>query len=163
MDADGTMSTLPHVHPTVVHMLIDAAIRAPQREALVFAGERLNYTEYLRCVIGFAQELGGYGVAGGRVALVMRNSVDLCIAMFAIHMAGAQATPLNPIYTEHELEPMLGDADVTVLLCDHDVSDIGRPEGGGDPGRPLAEAAEQVVQVADQLRHLLEAFLEMIR
>jgi len=116
------VSDLPYIHPTVVHMLIDAAAHAPQGEALVSAGERLTYSEYLRCVIGFAEELKTYNVAGGRVALVMRNSIDICIAMFAIHMAGAQATPLNPIYTEHELEPMLGDADVTVLLYDHDIS-----------------------------------------
>ncbi len=115
------MNDLPFIHQTVVHMLIDAAARAPQREALVLGRERLTYEEYLRCVIGFAQELSGYGVAGGRVALVMRNSVDLCIAMFAIHMAGAQATPLNPIYTEHELQPMLEDTAAKVLICDHDV------------------------------------------
>jgi long-chain acyl-CoA synthetase len=104
-------------------MLIDAASRAPQREALVFAGERLTYDEYLRCVIGFADELGRFGVADGRVALVMRNSVDSCIAMFAIHMARAQATPLNPIYTEHELTPMLQDTAATVLIYDHELRD----------------------------------------
>src|SRR3990172_9144806 len=115
------MNDLPFIHQTVVHMLIDAAAKAPRREALVSAGERLTYEEYLRCVIGFAHELSSYGVTAGRVALVMRNSVDLCIAMFAIHMAGAQATPLNPIYTEHELQPMLEDTAATVLICDHDV------------------------------------------
>ncbi len=148
------MNDLPHVYPTVVHMLIDAAAQAPQREALVCGGERLNYAEYLRCVIGFAEELSGYGVSGERVALVMRNSVDICIAMFAIHMAGAQATPLNPIYTEHELKPMLEDTAATVLIYDHDVAEtMERVTGaltiphcieiGGKDGRHLTEWREK--------------------
>jgi hypothetical protein len=32
---------------------------------------------------------------------VMANSVDICIAMFAVHAARAQVVPLNPIYTTH--------------------------------------------------------------
>ncbi len=39
------MTELPHVYPTVVHMLAAAAQLAPQREALVCEGERLSYNE----------------------------------------------------------------------------------------------------------------------
>ncbi len=101
---------LPHVYPTVVHTLADAAERAPQREALVCEDERLNYQEYLRCVAGFARELIGFGASGGRVAVVLGNSIDICIAMFAIHAARAQAVPLNPAYTERELRLIFEDA-----------------------------------------------------
>ena len=101
---------LPHVYPTVVHTLADAAERAPQREALVCEDERLNYQEYLRCVAGFARELIGFGASGGRVAVVLGNSIDICIAMFAIHAARAQAVPLNPAYTERELCLIFEDA-----------------------------------------------------
>ncbi|MBM5810894.1 MAG: long-chain fatty acid--CoA ligase [Gammaproteobacteria bacterium] len=116
------MPDLPRDYPTVVHMLLDAAARAPDREALVCGEDRLSYTEYLRCVAGLAQELDERGARGGRVALVMGNSVDICIASFAVHMAGAQLTPLNPLYTENELGPMLDDADVSVLIHDDAVS-----------------------------------------
>jgi long-chain acyl-CoA synthetase len=115
------MTDLPYVHPTVVHMLIDAAAKAPDREALVYGEDRLNYREYLRCVTAFGNELGTHGAAGGRVALVMRNSSDLCIALFAVHMAGAQATPLNPVYTDNELRPMLEDTAPQVLIADTEV------------------------------------------
>ena len=37
---------MPFVHSTVVHMLADAARRASEREALVWAGERLSYVEF---------------------------------------------------------------------------------------------------------------------
>jgi len=44
---------LPHVFPTVVHMLADAAARAGEHRAgLRRAG--LSYAQYLRCVAGFA-------------------------------------------------------------------------------------------------------------
>ncbi|MBL8661269.1 MAG: AMP-binding protein [Candidatus Odyssella sp.] len=101
---------LPRVFPTVVHMLGEAAARAPRREALAMGGERLTYEEYARCAAGLAAELKALGAAGQRVAFVLGNSPDICIAYFGAHAAGAQAVPLNPLYTARELEQMLGDA-----------------------------------------------------
>ena len=104
--------------PSVVHMLIDAAEKAPGNEASVCLGDRLNYRAYLNCVLGFAEELQELGVDGERIALVMGNSADICIAMFAGHMARAQIVPMNPMYTENELRPMFIDADVKVVIYD---------------------------------------------
>ena len=104
--------------PTVVHMLIDAADSAPENEALVCLGERINYQDYLNCVIEFCDELSRLGVENERVAMVMGNSNDICIAMFAAHMARAQIVPMNPMYTASELRPMLVDAEVKVILYD---------------------------------------------
>jgi len=108
----------PGLFPSVVHMLIDAAEKAPDREAVACLGEKLNYRSYLNCVIGFQNELSQLGVRHERVALVMSNSLDICIAMFGAHMAGAQIAPMNPMYTENELRPMLVDADLKVILYD---------------------------------------------
>ncbi len=112
------MTTLPHIHPTVVHMLAAAAERWPDREALVCGSDRLSYKQYFVAVTEFAAELRELGAAGERVALLMGNSVDICIAMFAIHTAGAQAVPLNPLYTASELQPILADTQAHVLLHD---------------------------------------------
>jgi long-chain acyl-CoA synthetase len=106
------------LYPTVVHMLIDAATIAPEQEALVAGDERLNYRQFLNCTIGFSEELKQLGVSNERVALVMGNSIDICIAMFAAHMALNQIVPINPMYTEHELKPMLVDAEVKCLIYD---------------------------------------------
>ena len=115
---------LPKVFPTVVHMLIDAAESRPRHEALVLGEERLDYEEYLRCVIGFSLELGKLNLGGQRVAMVMGNSIDICIAMFAIHMAKAVAVPLNPVYTKRELLPMLEDAEAAAILYDEDIDEM---------------------------------------
>ncbi|NQU63473.1 MAG: AMP-binding protein [SAR324 cluster bacterium] len=121
------MTVLPRVHETVVHMLFDAAIQNPGGTALVFEKRRLLYDEYLRCVGGFAHELTGLGVRGGRVALICGNSIEMAIAMFAIHAAGAQAVPINPIYTARELTHILSDADPAVVIVDESKSDIVDP------------------------------------
>lgn len=118
------MSPLPKVHPTVVHMLAHAARKVPQREALVCSGERLSYVQYLRCVAWFADELVSLGARGKRVGLVLGNSADICIAMFAVHAAGAQVVPCNPMYTERELRGILTDADVHTLIHDEDKTAI---------------------------------------
>ena len=111
-------SDLPVVFPSVVHALVDAAAKSPGQEALVMGEERLNYREYLRCVAGFSRELETLGLNGCRVALLMGNSIDVCIAMFAIHAARAEAVPLNPVYTARELLPMLEDAEVAAIIYD---------------------------------------------
>ncbi len=108
---------LPNVFPTVVHMLADTTAAAPQQPALICGEDLLTYTEYLRCVAGFAGELSGLGVAGKRVAVLLPNSVDIAIANFAIHAARAQLVPLNPGYTPRELEELFFDATPVVLVC----------------------------------------------
>lgn len=113
---------LPHVFPTVVHMLADAAAVSPQATALVCGERRLTYAEYLSCVAGFARELIEYGASGSRVALVCANSLDLPIAMFGAHAAGAQAVPVNPTYTERELRYILTDADPVAIVYDVEVA-----------------------------------------
>lgn len=123
----ATIADLPHVYPTVVHMLADTAARSPHADALVCAGKRLSYAQYLRCVAGFASELIDHGGRGSRVALVCGNSLDMPIAMFAAHAAGAQAVPINPAYTTRELSYILGDADPVAIVYDSAVAHTVEP------------------------------------
>jgi long-chain acyl-CoA synthetase len=124
---DAPTSQLPHVFPTVVHMLANAAARSPEAIALVCGGRRLSYTQYQRCVAGFARELIAHGGRGARVVLVCGNSLDMPIAMFAIHAAGAQAVPINPAYTTRELSYILGDADPAAIVYDAEVANTVEP------------------------------------
>jgi long-chain acyl-CoA synthetase len=103
---------------TVVHMLADAGRRAPQAEALVSGERRLNYAEYVSCVAGLARELEALGARGERVATVLGNSIEACVAAFGALAAGAQHVPLNPLYTPRELDLMLRDSAPRVLLVE---------------------------------------------
>ncbi|MDR1968773.1 MAG: AMP-binding protein [Burkholderiaceae bacterium] len=109
---------MPHLFPTAVHILADAIRLAPERQAMVCGSDRLSYAELGRCVGAVAAELAALGVRGQRVAIILGNSVDLCIALLAAQAAGAQAAPLNPVYTAHELEPLLKDMEATVIIHD---------------------------------------------
>jgi long-chain acyl-CoA synthetase len=117
--------------PSVVHMLADTAARVPSREALLVGAERLTYADLLACSAGFARELASLGpggsVRGERIAILLPNSVEICIATWAAHAAGAQVVPLNPLYTERELEAILVDAAPAVLLYDAARADLLAP------------------------------------
>ncbi len=139
---------LPKVYETVVHMLAAAGEHAGESCALSFEGRDLTYTQYLRSVGGFASELVELGVRGGRVALVCGNSMEMAIALFAVHAAGAQAVPINPIYTAREMTHILEDSDPTVVVYDDETAivvepllkELGISEGilvGGNGGRLL--------------------------
>ena len=118
---------LPHVQPTVVHMLAAAAAAAPEGEALVFGERRLDYSGYLACVAAFARELQSLGAQGGRVATLMGNSNDACIAALATLAAGAQQVPLNSLYTAYELAAIFEDAAPAVLVVDAPLAAMAEP------------------------------------
>jgi long-chain acyl-CoA synthetase len=120
---------LPRLFPTVVHMLADTAARFPEQPALICGPRALSYAQYLRCVGAFAEELAGYGARGGRVALICTNSIEVPIAMFAAHAAGAQAVPINPTYTERELGYILKDAEPAVVIYDCGIAGKVEPLG----------------------------------
>ena len=110
------MNSVTPAADTVVHLLADAARHSGAREALVCGDERLSYSDYQSCVAGFAAELIDLGATGRHVAILMENSIDQCVAIFATHAARAAAVTLNPLYTEHELRPILADAKPLVLV-----------------------------------------------
>jgi long-chain acyl-CoA synthetase len=55
---------------------------------------------------------------GERIATLLPNSIEACIAMFGVLASGAQLVPLNPLYTASELEAILEDADAGLLVTD---------------------------------------------
>ena len=118
---------LPKVYETVVHMLAAAGENAGDACALSFEGRGLTYSQYLRSVGGFATELVELGVRGGRVALVCGNSLEMAIALFAVHAASAQAVPINPIYTAREMTHILEDSDPTVVVYDNETAAVVEP------------------------------------
>lgn len=118
------VSGLPATFSTVVHMLADACTRSPRHGALICEAETLTYLQYTRCVAAFAHQLIALSARGERVAILLANSNDAAIAIFAAHAAGAQAVPLNPSYTASELSPILADADCKVIVCDSNVEPV---------------------------------------
>jgi long-chain acyl-CoA synthetase len=103
-------------HPTVVHTLAAAAAANPQGEALVCGDQRVTYAEYVSFVSSSSEDLINRGVKGGRVATLLPNSIETCVAMFGVLASGAQLVPLNPLYTKREVDEILADASPAALL-----------------------------------------------
>jgi long-chain acyl-CoA synthetase len=104
-------------HPTVVHMLQDSIARFPDNEAIVFEKSRLTYSDLAYEIKVLSNTLADLGARGERVAIVMSNGPGIVIALFAAYVAGAQAVPLNPDYSERELDQILRDAEALVVIC----------------------------------------------
>ena len=90
----------------------------PDLTAVVYEDRQINYREFGRAVEGLRRELEAIGVAGGRVALLMPNSIEMDVALMAVMAAGAQVAPINPFFKAAELAKVIPVADATVIICD---------------------------------------------
>jgi len=101
-----------------VHQLIEARARAtPDAPALAFRGERLCYRELDAAANRLAHRLVALGVGPDLpVALCAERSLELVIALLAIHKAGGAYVPLDPHYPPERLAYMLEDSRAGVLV-----------------------------------------------
>ena len=106
----GVPETLgPYPERTLLDDLGDAVAQRPGAPALLFKGRTISHGELDRLSDAFAAALVRLGVAkGDRVALLLPNCPQFLICELGAWKAGAVVHPLNPIYTEHELQGALG-------------------------------------------------------
>jgi len=106
---DGVPATLhPYPARTVLDYVGDAARERPRSPALLFKGAVLTNGELEAASDAFAAALASLGVRKGeRVALLLPNCPQFLIAELGAWKAGAVVAPLNPLYTERELEEAL--------------------------------------------------------
>lgn len=89
---------------TMPEYLSRTARRFPRRDALIFMGKRISFSELDALATTFAKSLRKIGVGpGDRVALLLPNIPQIVIAYYGIWRAGAVAVPCNPLYTEEEI------------------------------------------------------------
>jgi long-chain acyl-CoA synthetase len=114
----GVAATLgPYPTRTLVDYLADAARERPQRAALLYKGATVTFGDLERLSDICAAALHGLGLKrGDRLGLLLPNCPQFLIAQFAAWKLGAILAPLNPIYTEHELEAPLRDHGIEILI-----------------------------------------------
>jgi long-chain acyl-CoA synthetase len=115
--APATLPVYPK-YPTIIHALAKAAELKPAAPGIACQERGLSYGAYTRVVAALAHEFARLGVATERVAFMMSNGLEACVGLLAGMAARAQVSPLNPNYTEPELEPLLRDVEPRLLVCD---------------------------------------------
>ncbi len=91
----------------------------PEREFMVYEGDRASYATYGKATLALAHELLAQGVKkGDRVALIMRNLPEFPVAFYATMLIGAIIVPLNAWWTGAELEYGLADSGAKIALVD---------------------------------------------
>lgn len=107
-DAGVPATMRPYPARTVLDYVREAAEQRPAATALLFKGAVVTNGALEAASDAFAAALVRLGVRKGeRVALLLPNCPQFLIAEIGAWKAGAVVAPLNPIYTERELEEAL--------------------------------------------------------
>jgi long-chain acyl-CoA synthetase len=114
----GVPATLaPYPNRTLIDYVADAARGRPTSPALLFKGATISYRELDRLSDACASAFAALGITrGDRVGLLLPNCPQFFIAQFGAWKIGAIVAPLNPIYTEHELQGPLRDHGIETVL-----------------------------------------------
>ncbi|QKV90501.1 amino acid adenylation domain-containing protein [Streptomyces sp. NA02950] len=114
----GFNDTARQVVPGVVPGLFQARVAAaPQAVAVVCGDTAVSYAELDGRVGRLAGYLAGQGVGPESVvAVALERSVDLVVALLAVHRAGGAYLPLDPDYPPGRLEYMLRDARPALVI-----------------------------------------------
>ena len=107
-DPDVPKSLQPYPDKTLLDYLSALAGDHASKPALLFKGAEVSYGQLHRESDACAAALAALGVRkGDRVALVLPNCPQFVVAEIGAWKAGAVVCPVNPTYTERELENAL--------------------------------------------------------
>jgi long-chain acyl-CoA synthetase len=116
-DPDVRPSLVPYPDKTLIDYLEQLAREHGSRTALLFKGASVSYRQLDAESTAFAAALQAFGVvSGGRVALVLPNCPMFMFAVFGAWMGGALVVPLNPTYSERELQHTLESTNVETVV-----------------------------------------------
>ncbi|RLU10842.1 non-ribosomal peptide synthetase [Pseudomonas prosekii] len=114
----------PYPLDLAVHQRINQwAAEAPERTAVIFAGEHFSYGEIDRRANQLAHALIARGVgAETRVGVALPRSEGVIVALLAVLKAGGAYVPLDTSYPRERLAYLMQDSGLALLLSDSRVS-----------------------------------------
>ena len=159
-DSDVRPSLAPYPEKTLLDYLDQLARQHGSKPAVLFKGTAVSYGRLDAESTAFAAALAELGVSkGDRVALLLPNCPQFMVAQFGAWKAGAVAVPLNPTYSEREIEQALtatGTETVVVLTPFH--GRIARVQGRTRVRRVIATSIKEYLPPL--LRMLFTLFKE---
>jgi long-chain acyl-CoA synthetase len=158
-DAGVPASLAPYPSRTLVEYLADQARARPGDAALLYKGATVTWGRLQRECDACASALSEIGVAkGDRVALLLPNCPQFVIAQFGAWMLGAIVAPLNPTYTERELEEPLRDHAVGTIVT---LTRFYRRVKNVQPRTPLTRVI--TTNIKDYFPPVLRALFTLVR
>jgi long-chain acyl-CoA synthetase len=116
-DPEVPPTLAPYPARTLVDAVAEHARTQPDLVAIHFKGARVTYGELERLSDACACAFAALGVKrGDRVGLLLPNCPQFVVAQFGAWKLGAIVAPLNPIYTEHELEGPLREHGIATVV-----------------------------------------------
>ncbi|MCK5257230.1 MAG: AMP-binding protein, partial [Deltaproteobacteria bacterium] len=98
-------------------VLSETARRMPQKTAVIFKDEKIDFAALDLRATRLANKLQGSDVKkGDRVAIILPNSSQFVVAYFAVMKMGAIAVPLDFRFKGEELFPILTDARIKAVI-----------------------------------------------
>ncbi|GCE24802.1 long-chain-fatty-acid--CoA ligase [Dictyobacter alpinus] len=102
---------------TLNWLLEDTATHYPEHIAFSYFGTKLTYTQFSRKANRFALALQHLGVKkGDRIVVALPNIPQYPLAFYGILKLGAVVVPLNPLYTEREMQHQIADSGAQVII-----------------------------------------------
>lgn len=109
----------PGIEPAVHESIGALAQRWPERQAVLFAGQRFTYGELDRRANRLAHELVARGVGQEvRVGVALPRGEGLLVALLAVLKAGGAFVPLDLSYPADRLAYLMADSGMALLLSD---------------------------------------------
>ncbi len=102
---------------TLPDLVVRAAERDPDGDALVFPESRVSFTELYERAVEAARSLAALGVGpADKVGILMANCQEFVDILLGSQLLGAWAVPINARYKAKELGYVIADADLRVLV-----------------------------------------------
>src|SRR5680860_1818918 len=113
--------------------------------ALVDGDRRVTWAELDQLVDAHARGLSAAGlVAGHRVALSLRNSLEFVVSYLSVLRAGMVAVPFSPLSTTGEVARMLADSGARVCVCERATVEAVRVAVSGDVQAPQSSGGDEL-------------------
>jgi amino acid adenylation domain-containing protein len=124
--ADFNHATSDYTRTALVHELFEAQVRVrPDSVAVVHRDEVLDYAALNARANQLAHYLGSLGVKpDDRVAVCLRQGVDMVISLLAVLKAGGCYVPLDSNYPQERIRHMLSDSAPVALLTQLSLTEL---------------------------------------
>ncbi|MFZ5635070.1 MAG: amino acid adenylation domain-containing protein [Pseudomonadota bacterium] len=130
--ADFNRTAVTYPGPALFHQLFEAqAKKTPQAAAVVHAGKTLTYAEIDARADALARVLraeGGIAAGHAHVAVLLRRTPDLPVALLGVMKAGLAYVPLDPEHPAQRLQALLAELSSPPVITEESLAKL-VPEG----------------------------------